>query len=135
MDDGQERPIVYASRTLSSSEKNWAQIERKALSIISGIKKFRYFLYGRKFTLTTDHIPLLAILGTKLAIPTLAAARIQRWAIVLSACDYEIEYRAEKHANCDALCRLPLENSTIASESQIYQVSAIEDYSEGFDRR
>lgn len=128
MDDGQERPIAYASRTLSSSEKNYAQIEREALSIIFGVKKFHQFLYGRKFTLTTDHKPLLAILGPKSAIPTLAAARMQRWAIVLSAYDYEIEYRAsEKHANCDALSRLPLENSTIGSESRIYQVSAIED--------
>ena len=128
MDDGQERPIAYASRTLSQTEKNYAQIEREALSIVFGVKKIHQFLYGRNFTLITDHKPLLAILGPRSAIPTLAAARMQRWALVLSAYDYVIEYKSsEKHANCDALSRLPHQNSTIGSESAIYQVSAIDD--------
>ena len=101
MDDGQERPVAYASRTLSSSKRNYAQIEREALSIIHGVKKFHQFLYGRKFTLVTEHQPLLALLGPKAAIPTLAAARMQRWALVLSAYDYQIEYRrSEEHSNC-----------------------------------
>ena len=93
MDDGQERPIAYASSTLSSSERNYAQIEREALSIVYGVKKFHQFLYGRKFTLVTDHQLLLALLGPKAAIPTMAAAGMQRWAIVLSAYDCQIEYR------------------------------------------
>ena len=127
MDDGRERPIAYASRTLTSSERNYAQIEREALSIIYGVKKFHQFLYGRKFTLVTDHKPLLSILGPKSAIPTLAAARMQRWALVLSAYDYEIEFkRSEDHANCDALSRLPHETSDLGSESSIYRVSAID---------
>ena len=128
MDDGQERPIAYASRTLSSSERNYAQIEREALSIVFGVKKFHQFLYGRKFTLITDHKPLLAIFNPKSAIPTLAAARMQRWALVLSAYDYEIEYkRSEDHANCDALSRLPHEDSTVGSEGVVYSVSVIDD--------
>ena len=100
MDDGQERPIAYASRTLSSSERSYAQIKRETLSIAYGVKKFPQFLYGRKFTLVTDHQPLLVLLGPKAAIPTMAAARMQRWAVVLSAYDYQIEYRrSEKHSN------------------------------------
>ena len=110
MEDGQERPKAYVSRTLSSSEKNYAQIEREALSIIFGVKKFHQFLHGRKFSLVTDHQPLLTILSPKAVITPLAAARMQRWAIVrLSAYDYQIEYRSSaKHSNCDALSRLPV---------------------------
>ena len=94
MDDGQDRPIAYTSRTLIKLKREkLSQIEREALSIVYGVKKFHQFLYGRKFTLVTDHQPLLALLGPKAAIPTMAAARMQRWAIVLSAYDYQIEYR------------------------------------------
>ena len=129
MDDGREKPVAYASRTLAPSERNYAQIGREALSIliVYGVKKIHQFLYRRKFTLITDRQPLLAILGPKAAIPTLASARMQRWAIGLSAYDYCIEYRwSEQHINCDALSRLPHQDSKIRGESQIYSLSAID---------
>ena len=74
--DGSERPIAFASRTLSPSEKNYAQLEKEALSLIFELKRFHQYLYGWKFTLITDHKPLLTILGPKKEIPPLAAARL-----------------------------------------------------------
>eukprot|EP00731_Ephydatia_muelleri_P014893 Em0008g613a len=107
--DGSEHPIAYASRTLSKAECNYAQLEKEALSLIFGIKRFHIFLYGRPFTLVTDHKPLLCILGPKQGIPELAAARLQRWALVLAAYNYELEFRpTEGHGNADGLSRLPL---------------------------
>lgn len=107
--DGSERPVAFASRSLSPSEKNYSQLDKEALSIIFGVVRFHQFIYGRKFTLITDHKPLLAILGPNSGIPTLAAARMQRWALVLSAYTYELEFRpTNEHSNADALSRCPL---------------------------
>ena len=114
--DGSEKPIAFASRSLTSSERNYALLEKEALSLIFGVKKFHQYLYGRKFHLITDHKPLTAILGSKKGIPSLAAARLQRWAILFSAYQYEIKFKATyDHANADGLSCLPLPDITLGS--------------------
>ena len=74
--NGDEHPIAYASRSLTASEKNYSQLEKEALSIVFGIKKFHQYLYGRLFTLYTDHKPLTTILGPNQGVPPIAAARL-----------------------------------------------------------
>ena len=68
----------------------YAQVEKEALGLIFAVKKLHSYLYGRRFTLLTDHKPLITILGPKKPIPAMAAARLQHWAILFSAYFYDI---------------------------------------------
>lgn len=106
--DGSERPIANVSKTLTSTQRRYSQIQKEALAIIFGLSKFHQFLYGRRFILVTDHKPLIALFGPTKPIPALAANRLARWALTLSQYDYAIEYRkTSEHGNADALSRLP----------------------------
>ena len=89
------------------AERNYAQIENKGLGIVFGINNLH--LYGRKFTLFTDHQPLTRIFGPKSGIPPLAAAGLQRWAVLLSGYDHEIvDERSTNNANADFFSRFPV---------------------------
>ena len=104
MDDKSDQRIAYASRTLSAAERKYAQLDKEALSIVFGVKHFHQYLYGRKFIILSDHKPLKYLLGETRGIPAMASARIQRWALMLSAYNYELCYKpGVDHANADGL--------------------------------
>ena len=117
--DGTERPIAYASRSMTQAEKNYSQIDREGLSIIFGVRKFKQYLLGRHFTLRTDHQPLVPIFGCKKGLPALAASRMHRWAETLMAYSFDIVHRqGKKHQNADALSRLPLPTTEETEETE-----------------
>ena len=101
-------------------------LSSKVLALIFAVKKFHIYLHGREFTLITDHKPLTTILGPRKGIPPLAAARLQCWAILLSAYKYQIEFRSTTaHGNADCLSRLPLTNQSpegLSSEPTIFKL-------------
>ena len=106
MDGGAECPIGYMSRSLNEAERNYSTLEKEALAIIFGVKKFHQFLYGHPFTIKTDHKPLEGLLNERKGIPALAAPRIQRWALTLSAYEYKISYKAgQTNGNAYGLTR------------------------------
>ena len=130
--DGKERPIAFASRTLNSAELNYSQIEREALGCIFGVKRFHQYLYGRKFILYTDHKPLLTLFSSSRGIPSQVSARIQRWALTMAAYEYDIKYKkTSQHGNADGLSRLPFiepdEEQSVVPTKVVLLVEALED--------
>uniref|UniRef100_A0A7I4YWP0 RNA-directed DNA polymerase n=1 Tax=Haemonchus contortus TaxID=6289 RepID=A0A7I4YWP0_HAECO len=81
--------------------------EKEGLALIYAVRKFHRYIYGRHFTLLTDHKPLLAIFGSKKRVPAYLANRLQRWRLTLRAYDFDIEYRSTtSFGQADALSRL-----------------------------
>ena len=93
-------------------------------------KKFHLYLFGRHFTLVTDHELLTWIFNPRKGIPAITVARLQHCALFLARFEYSIEYKnTTEHGNVDKLSRLPLEearNKETVDPVGIFQVWQME---------
>lgn len=109
-------PIAYASRTLNDTERKLSTIERELLACVWACQYFRPYLYGRKFTLETDHQPLQWLHSLKEP-----NSKLFRWKLRLEEFNFDIKYRKGKHNNnADALSRIELhmkENEPLNNET------------------
>ncbi|XP_062620772.1 uncharacterized protein K02A2.6-like [Saccostrea cucullata] len=114
--------------TRDSEEAFKTMIEKEALGIIWGVKRFNTYVYGRSFRLITDHEPLISIFGPKKGIANTTAARLQRYALFLAGYNYDIIYRnTKKHGNADSLSRLPVtyESSRLVDKEEEAEVEML----------
>lgn len=102
--NGQECVISYAIKTLNQAEKRYCTTKREPLAIVYIVKHFNHYLWGRHFTVRTDHSSLTWIKNFKNSVGILA-----RWLSILETYDFKIEHRqGVKHANADAFSRIPI---------------------------
>lgn len=95
------KPVSFASRSLTSAERNFSQIEKELLSIVWATKKFHYYIYGRKVTVYNDHKPLESLL--KKHLHEIPSPRLQR--LKLKLLKYNIEF---KYLQGKEQCPLPI---------------------------
>ncbi|XP_055632607.1 uncharacterized protein K02A2.6-like [Toxorhynchites rutilus septentrionalis] len=98
--NGYLKAIQHASKSLTPVEQGYGQPEKEALALIYGVTKFHKYLLGRRFTLLTDHKPLVSIFGSKKGIPLHTANRLQRWALILLNYDFDIRYVSTNEFGC-----------------------------------
>lgn len=99
---GSDKPIAYASRTLSNTETKYSTIEKELLAIIWAVKYFRPYLYGNKFTIYTDHRPLAWLYSLKEP-----NSKLIRWRLRLEEFNFDIKYKkGPQNTNADALSRI-----------------------------
>lgn len=105
-DDGADYAVNFASRSTSVPEKKYSPTQLECLALKWGMFYFRPYLYGREFTVITDHVALKWL--TSMRNPSGA---LTRWALYLQSFDFVVEHRAGKiHQNADALSRYGYEN-------------------------
>ena len=108
----EERVIAYGSRMLNTAEQHYCTRRREMLAIVTFVKVFRSYLYGRKVLIRTDHASLKYLKTMKDP-----ADQFARWIERLEECEYEIEIRQGKnHSNADGLSRLGCEGKKCICE-------------------
>ncbi|KII66927.1 Retrovirus-related Pol polyprotein [Thelohanellus kitauei] len=117
--DNIDKPIAFFSRILTSAERNYSTSDRECLAIVSAIKKFRYYLYGNKFSVFTDHNPLTYLKSLKII-----SGRRARWILDLEEYDFDIRHvSGQQNIVADGLSRslaaLELKSSINLEEEQI----------------
>ena len=128
-DDGNDHPVIFASRTLSEHEVIYGITELETLVVIWALRHFHAYLYGHKCTVYTDHASVKLLLRAKHSSGKLAC-----WCETVAEYDLEVKYLevkyhlGRKNANADALSRSPLETCTPEgeeSDSPTTQVAAV----------
>jgi len=109
--DSQWKPIAYASRSMSNTERRYAQIEKEALASTWACEKFASYVLGKTFEIETNHKPLVPLLGTK-HLDTLPP-RVLRFRLRLDRFSYSIKHVPGKNLYiADTLSRAPTSTPT-----------------------
>ena len=112
--DGRESVIAYASKTLKNTERNYCVTRRELLAVVTFVKHFRPYLYGRKFIVRTDHGSLRWLLNFQNP-----EGQVARWIQVLGEYDYQVVHRPGKgRGNADGLSRKPYKQYNLIDGEQ-----------------
>ena len=121
------KPLDYRSRTLSDTEKRYAQIEKELLAVVYAAEKFHDYIYGRPVKVYTDHHPLITIAKKPLHD---SPRRLQSMLLRLQKYDIQLEYKAGRHMTlADTLSRamLPTVEENNETSEHVHITLAVDD--------
>ena len=102
------RPLAFESKKLTDAEKNWTTGDQELWAVIHALKVWRCYLEGVKFTVVTDHHPLVHLQSQ----PSLSR-RQARWSEYLQRFNFDWQYRPGSGNVADPLSRLPQQTSKL----------------------
>ena len=118
---GKEQVVVFASRTLTKAEHRYCATRRKMLAWVWAIRYLRSHLYGRMFTVRTDHNSLKWLQNFRDL-----EGQLAQWLEVLAECQFTVEHRpGSKHVNADALSRIPCKQCGLQEKLEETPVEAV----------
>ena len=104
-----DRPIAFASRSLTPTESKYSTFEKEALALVFATQQFRHYILGNKVTFLSDHRPLQWLRSTRADPKKQSSRRIQRWQLWLEQFNFDIKYqRGTQQFIADALSRAPV---------------------------
>lgn len=110
-------PVAYASKSLTETQRRYAQIEKEALAIAFACSKFRQYCYGKTIQVESDHKPLESLFKKPI---NLVPPRIQRIRLGMQKYDILVKYKPGKELLlADALSRAYLKDEDHAFEEEI----------------
>ena len=116
------KPVAYASRSMSETERRYAQIEKEALATTWACEKFSMYVLGKRFLIETDHKPLVPLLGSK-HLDSLPP-RVLRFRLRLDRFDYSIEHVPGKLLyTADTLSRAPVSSSEDSTLEELAELA------------
>ena len=114
-DQGVQRPLAFASRLLTSAERNYTITEQECLAIVWALKKFQQIIWGDRITVLTDHHALCWLL-TKRDL----TGRLARWSLWCQGYDLKIVHKSGKmHTDADPLSRYPIDEEEPPTEEPV----------------
>ena len=131
-ENGKDLPVAYASKQLTSAERNYSTTERECLAMVFSVKKFRHYLICNPVVFFVDHMAIKYLVNK----PELSG-RLARWVLLLEEFDYTVEYKPGRmHLQADHLSRLseelgttPIDDSLI--DDRLFLVTSTPDWYAG----
>lgn len=96
------KPVAYASRPLNKAERQYPTVEKELVAIVWAIKYFKPYIFGREFTILTDHKPLVYLFGMKDP-----STRLMKFRLLLEEFNFKVVYiKGNENVVADALSRI-----------------------------